>query len=59
MNKREDKNPTLHSNSERTYSAAAVSGASQEKGQPLLPMLIAGLILIFGGMIAVVILVLP
>jgi hypothetical protein len=49
-----------HSKAKRphlTYSADAASGASHEKGQTLLPMLIAGLILIFVGMVAVVLLI--
>ncbi len=40
-----------------TYAADAASGADHKKGQTLLPMLIAGLILIFVGMVAVVLLV--
>lgn len=55
MYKRED-----HSKAKRpqfTYSADAASGASHEKGQTLLPMLIAGLILILVGMVAVMLLV--
>jgi hypothetical protein len=44
------KNPDRHS-------ATSASGASQKRGQTLLPMLVGGLVLIIVGMVAVVIVV--
>ena len=41
----------------RTHSATSASGASQKRGQTLLPMLIGGLLLIVFGMLTVVLLV--
>jgi len=55
MDKREDSSKSKRP--QFSYAADAASGASHEKGQTLLPMLIAGLILIFVGMVAVVLLV--
>lgn len=55
--KHQDEKSTECKPPERSYAAASASGASHEKGQTLLPMLIAGLILIFVGMLAVVVLV--
>ena len=36
------------------HSATSASGASQKRGQTLLPMLVGGLVLIIVGMVAVV-----
>jgi hypothetical protein len=45
--RKRSKNPDRHS-------ATSASGASQKRGQTLLPMLVGGLVLIIVGMVAVV-----
>lgn len=54
MNNHDDGKRRVRSDDAKMYTAASVSGASQNRRQSLLPMLIGGLVLIVVGMIAVV-----